>query len=183
MNKTKQKSGKGILVVAVLTILAIAAGIASIVLLSHNRTLSQIFGGDSNVYESARLDNISMNGEFIGDTISDDAKSQRALDADFQYMRQGVAYWVDDNDKIIGLGFYSITDEDGNPIADIEYSDIKYRGDKLETVTDFEETFGLAEVEKDNDNIERYSYHQGDYHLEIVTQEGVVYNVILKKDI
>ena len=86
----KQKSGKGILIVAVLTILALAAGVTSIILLSRDRTLSQLFGGDSNVYESARLSNLSMNGEYIGDEVSEEAKSQVALDEDFQYMYHGV---------------------------------------------------------------------------------------------
>ena len=169
---SKQKSGKGILIVALLTVLALAAGITSIFLLSQNRTLSQIFGGDSNVYESARLDQICMNGEFIGDKISDDARSQHAEDADFQYMYNGVAYWVDEDSRITGLGFYTLTDEAGNLLIDIKESNIRYQGDRLETISDFEETFGLATIEKRKDGIDIYRYHQGDYHLEIVVQRG-----------
>ena len=179
---SNQKSGKGILIVIILTLLALAAGVTSIMLLSQNRTLSQLFGGDSNVYESASLRNLSMNGEFIGNTISDSAKSQTALDADYQYMYRGVAYWVDDNLKITGLGFYSLEDIDGNPLSDIELSDIKYGEQKLETIADFEETFGLANVEKISDTSSLYSYFQSDYKLEILTENDVIKNVILKKD-
>lgn len=183
MAKKKQpKSGKGILIVIILTLLALAAGVASIVLLSHNRTLSQIFGGDSNVYDSAQLSDLSMNGEHIGDTISSVAKEHMVLDADFPYMYNGVAYWTDKNDMIKKLSFHTLTYADGEPVIDIEGADIQYRGSKLATVKDFEETFGIAVVTKDSTGAEIYTYTQSGYKLVLYVVAGKIQNVTLSKE-
>jgi len=183
MSKNKpQKSGKGILLFIILTLLALVAGVASIVLLSHNRTLSQIFGGDSNVYDSAHLGDLSMNGQRIGDKISSEAKGQVANDAEFKYLYKGVAYWTDNNDKITKLAFYSLSDTEGESLIDIKMADIQYHGAKLTTVKDFEEMFGLASVTKYPKGAESYNYSQGDYKLSLYVVAGDIQNVILSKE-
>ena len=181
VKKKQPKSGKGVLIVIILTLLALTAGVASIALLSHNRTLSQLFGGDSNVYNSAQLSDLSMNGEHIGDTISSIAKGHVAEDADFQYMYNGVAYWTDTNNMITKLSFHTLTYTDGEPAIDINSADIQYRGSKLVTVADFEETFGIAAVKKDSTGAETYKYTQGAYELTLYVVAGKIQNVTLSK--
>ena len=50
--ENKNKLGKGLIVVVLLAILTILAGVASVVLLSRNISIVQLFGGIDNVYES-----------------------------------------------------------------------------------------------------------------------------------
>ncbi len=175
--KNKAKFGKGLIIVIVLSILTIAAGVASVALLSHNTSIVQLFGGADNVYESARLEKLTINGYKIGDKISDTAKEYQAIDADFDYYYDEVAFWVKD-DKIVGIGFYTFN---YNLETDINKAEIIYEKQRLTTLDDFEETFGLGEEKTENDN-KTIIYRQGDYTLTIEAYKGTVQNVILIKN-
>jgi hypothetical protein len=174
---------KGLVVVVILAVITLAAGIASVVLLSHNTSIAQLFGGIDNVYESARLEKLTINGYMLGDKMSEEALEYHALDADFDYYYDGVAFWSK-NKKIVGLGFYTTTTgtgDDKKTIIDINTVDIRYEGRRLVTIDDFEESFGIGAEKADEDG-KTIPYRQGGYELSIRTRGDIVYNVILKQN-
>ncbi|MBP5656627.1 hypothetical protein J6X15_03520 [Candidatus Saccharibacteria bacterium] len=175
--KTKAKFGKGLIVVVILFLLTLAAGIASVVLLSHNTSIVHLFGGIDNVYESAHLEKMSINGYRIGEKVDPKIKEYQVIDADFKYYYDEVAFWEKD-DVVTGIGFYTF---DYNLVTDITKSNIRYEGRRLATLDDFEETFGIGEekVEKDNKTV---IYRQGDYSLTIEIYKDVIQNVILLRN-
>ena len=172
--KNKAKFGKGLIIVIVLFLLTVAAGVSSVVLLSHNTSIVQLFGGIDNVYESARLEKMTINGYKIGDKVKPEVKEYMVVDEDFKYYYDEVAFWAKD-DVVTGIGFYTFN---YNLETDITKSNIRYEDRRLETLDDFEETFGVGEekLEKDSKTV---TYRQGDYSLTIEVYKDVVQNVIL----
>ncbi len=180
MAKNKKKRlGKGLIIVAVLTVLTIAAGVASVMLLSQNTTIAQIFGGVDNVYESARLEKMTINGYAVGDKLTNEIKKYIVLDGDFPYYYDDVAFWEKDG-VITGIGFYTFTNSDNEPVTSIENSKIVYEKRELKTIEDFEETFGLGELTEQS-NSSTLTYYQGDYKLTIQCRDDKIQNVILQK--
>ena len=169
--------GKGIILVIILSLLTLAAGVASIALLSQNTSVAHLFGGTDNVYESARLERMTINGYSVGDDLSAELKMNHAADADFDYYYDDVAFWGN-GDKNTGIGFYTFSDTDGHIISSIKDVVIKYENRHLTTVEDFEETFGIGEHGK-NENYETLTYHQGEYELSVQYKKDVIYNVLL----
>lgn len=183
-DRPKIRFNKGPIIVAILAAVTIAAGVASVVLLSHNTSIAQLFGGIDNVYESARLEKLTINGYALGDTMSKEALEYHVMDADFDHYYDGVAFWSKDK-KIIGLGFYTTTagvGDDEKIIIDINTVDIEYEGRRLTTIDDFEETFGVGEEkEEDEDGGKTITYRQGVYTLTIFLRNGTVHNVVLRQ--
>ncbi len=177
--KTKTKFGKGLIIVVVLSILTIAAGVACVAMLSQNKSIVHLFGGSDNVYESARLEKLTINGYAIGDKMTDRIREYLTLDAEFPYYYNEVAFWEEDG-KISGLGFYTVG---GNNPTSITESNIKYEDRRLVKIEDFEETFGIGEEETDKDGDKTIIYRQGDYKLTVFIHNDTVYNVILRKNI
>ncbi len=175
--ENKNKLGKGLIVVVLLAILTILAGVASVVLLSRNISIVQLFGGIDNVYESARLEKLTINGYRVGDKISDSAKEYQVIDSDFDYYYDEVAFWVKD-DNIFGIGFYTFNSGLETSINDAK---IIYEKQRLVTLDDFEETFGLGEEKSEQDN-KTIIYRQDEYTLTVEAYKGVVQNVILLKN-
>ena len=176
--KKAVKYGKGLIIVIVLGVITFAALAASVYLLSQNTTMAQLFGGDDNVYESARLERITINGYEIGGMLTDEIKSYHAEDADFDYYFDDVAFWSGESGEITGLGFYSFNDIDGEAITDIDDSNIIYEGRRLATLADFEEAFGIGKYTKKED-YESLTYHQGNYEMTIQYRDDIIKNVIL----
>lgn len=177
--KKKAKFGKGLIIVVILSVLTIATGIACVVMLSQNKSIVHLFGGSDNVYESARLEKLTINGYAIGDKMTDQIREYLTMDADFPYYYNHVAFW-NDGDKISGIGFYTIGGNDATNIAD---SNIEYEGRRLVKIEDFEETFGIGEEKTDEDGDEIITYRQGDYKLTILIHNDIIYNVILRKSV
>ena len=175
----KKRFGKGLIIVAVLTVLTIAAGVASVMLLSQNTTIAQIFGGVDNVYESARLEKMTINGHAVGDELTSEIKEYLVLDGDFSYYYDDVGFWEKDG-IITGIGFYTFTNSDGETVTSIEDSKIVYEKRELKTIEDFEETFGLGELTNQG-NSSTLTYYQGDYKLTIQCRNDEIQNVILQK--
>ena len=173
----KKRFGKGLIIVIVLSILTIVAGVSSVILLSHNTSIVQLFGGNDNVYESARLEKLTISGFTINSTLTDEIKAHKAIDAEFNYYYRDVAFW-DKDGKNAGIAFYTFSDKEGNQVTSIETSDIKYEDRQLKTLDDFEETFGLGEHSEEGDS-KIITYYQGEYKLTIQSRDGIVYSVIL----
>ena len=176
--KKAVKYGKGLIIVVILGVVTFAALAASVYLLSQNTTMAQLFGGDDNVYESARLERITINGYEMGGMLTDEIKSYHAEDASFDYYFDDVAFWGGENGEIVGLGFYSFNDADGGVITDIDDSNILYEGHRLATLADFEEAFGIGKYTKEED-YEALIYRQGSYEMTIQYRDDIIKNVIL----
>lgn len=178
----KVRFGKGLIIVIVLAVLTVAAGVASIVLLSHNRSIVQVFGGADNVYESAHLEKLTFNGYSLGDTLDAEVREHHVLDASFSYLYDDIAFWAKDG-KIAGLGFYTTTiGTDEEVKVDIDEVRIEYDGRRLTTLEDFEETFGIGKEERGGQGDRTVVYSQGNYKLSIQMRDDVVYNVILRQN-
>lgn len=176
--KTKIKFGKGLIIVIVLSILTVAAGVASIIMLSQNKSIVHLFGGSDNVYESARLEKLTINGYAIGDKMTSKIREYLTMDAEFPYYYNEVAFW-EENDKISGIGFYTVG---GNHPTTIAESNIKYEDRRLTTISDFEETFGIGEEQIDEDGDKTIIYRQGDFTLRVFIHDEKIYNVVLRKN-
>ena len=179
--KTKIQFSKGLIIVIVLAALTAVAGVTSVVLLSQNRTLTQIFGSDNNVYDSARLEKLSFNGYQIGQKLPFDKPSNYLVfDADFNYQYNDINFWADDG-VIVGLGFNTTYDIDGKPTKSIDDVKITYEEDKLTKLEDFEETFGIGKI-TESDNHTTLEYHQDGYSLTVIMRKDTVVNVTLKSE-
>lgn len=173
----KKRFGKGLIIVIVLSVLTVLAGVSSVILLSHNTSIVQLFGGNDNVYESARLEKLTINGFTINSKLTDEIKAYKTIDAEFDYYYHDVAFW-DKNGENAGIAFYTFSNKDGNQVTSIEQSKIEYEDRRLKTLDDFEETFGLGEHTEEGDS-KVINYYQGEYKLTIQSRDGVVYSVIL----
>ena len=176
--KKAAKNGKALIVVITLGIITFIALAASIYLLSQNTTIAQLFGGSDNVYESARLERVTINGYKIGGTLTDEIKSYHAQDADFDYYYDNVAFWSNKEGEIAGLGFYSFNTPEGEKVTDINDSDIRYEGRRLATLDDFEEAFGIGKYAKEDES-ETVVYQQGNYEMTIRYDEEGIKSVTL----
>ena len=173
----KKRFGKGLIIVIILSVLTIAAGVSSVILLSHNTSIVQLFGGNDNVYESARLEKLTINGFTVNSRLTEEIKNYEAIDAEFNYYYHDVAFWEKDGENA-GIAFYTFSDKDDNQVTSIEHSNIKYEERQLKTLEDFEETFGLGEHTEEGDS-KVINYYQGEYKLTINSRDGIIYSVIL----
>jgi len=173
--KAKVKFGKGVIIVIVLSMLTIAVGVACVAMLSQNKSVVHLFGGVDNVYESAHLEEMAIDGYKIGDAIVDHIQDCRTQGSDYDYYCDGAAYWEQDG-RIAGIGFYANTKA-------IDEANITYEGRFLVKIDDFEETFGVGEERTDKNGDKIITYRQGDYRLNITVRNDVIYSVVLLKEL
>ncbi len=135
----------------------------------HNRALE----------EERDYAELSFEGYKLGDEVPLEVRRHGIVDADYEYLWEGVSISLDENKHIDRLAFFATEsgDEKSKTIDDVI---IEYRGYPIKRIADFVTYFGTTKVT----NFGHYkylTYADENYAVDITLMDGEIYNIELYK--